>query len=206
MQSNSAIPTDIDAILFDMDGTLIAPLLDFASIRAELGIDPAEGILEAIDQRPPAQAAVDHRRLMEIELAAAREATLLDGAAELMDHCRANSIPTALLTRNSREAADIVMAKFPVLRFDFVRCREDGLIKPEPDGVLAAAEALGVLPERLLCVGDFKYDILAARAAGAPSVLITTSPNWNKFSHLATATIHSLRELISSENNDYIQL
>ena len=184
-----------DAILFDMDGTLIAPLLDFAAIRAELGIAAADGILEALGRRDPAQAKADHARLREIELETAHRATLLDGAAELMEQCRELAIPTALLTRNTREAASVVMEKFPVLRFNFVRCREDGVIKPEPDGVLAAADALSVSPGRMLCEGDFKYDILAARAAGAPSVLITTSPNWREFSHLATATIHSLREL-----------
>ena len=38
-----------EAVIFDMDGTLIEPVLDFRAIRAELEIDPELGILEALD-------------------------------------------------------------------------------------------------------------------------------------------------------------
>jgi histidinol-phosphate phosphatase family protein len=46
--------------------------------------------------------------------------------------------------------------------------------KPAPGLVLAAAERLGVEPERCAVVGDIGADLEAARAAGARGVLVPT--------------------------------
>jgi D-glycero-D-manno-heptose 1,7-bisphosphate phosphatase len=46
--------------------------------------------------------------------------------------------------------------------------------KPAPGLVLAAAERLGVAPERCAVVGDIGADVEAARAAGARGVLVPT--------------------------------
>ncbi len=52
---------------------------------------------------------------------------------------------------------------------DGCRCR-----KPRPGMVLAAAAALGVLPDRVTVIGDIGADVGAARAAGARAVLVPT--------------------------------
>jgi HAD superfamily hydrolase (TIGR01662 family) len=49
-----------------------------------------------------------------------------------------------------------------------------GCRKPRPGLVLAAAERLGVPPERIAVVGDIGADVGAAAAAGAASVLVPT--------------------------------
>jgi len=46
--------------------------------------------------------------------------------------------------------------------------------KPAPGLVLAAAERLGVEPDRCAVVGDIGADVEAARAAGARAVLVPT--------------------------------
>ncbi|MDX8050880.1 HAD family hydrolase [Lentzea sp. BCCO 10_0798] len=46
--------------------------------------------------------------------------------------------------------------------------------KPAPGLVLAACEALGVSPQRTVVVGDIEADVVAARNAGATSVLVPT--------------------------------
>jgi phosphoglycolate phosphatase len=46
------------------------------------------------------------------------------------------------------------------------------LRKPAPAMLLAAAQALGVAPARLLMVGDGPADMLAAHAAGCPAALV----------------------------------
>ncbi len=43
--------------------------------------------------------------------------------------------------------------------------------KPDPDQLLAACEALGIEPAQAVYVGDDERDIIAARAAGMPSIV-----------------------------------
>jgi HAD superfamily hydrolase (TIGR01509 family) len=183
-----------DAVIFDMDGTLIEPLLDFAAIRAELGIPPDRGIVEAIAAMPPRRAAEANRRLLERECSAAREAELMPGAAEALQAVRDAGLKTALLTRNAREAMEIVLGRFEALRFDLAWSREAGPIKPEPHGVLRACRELGAAPARTACVGDFRYDVLAANAAGAVSVLLARGRP-PEFAREADYVIAGLEEL-----------
>jgi len=185
------------AVIFDMDGTLIEPLLDFAAIRTELGISPGEGIVEAIELMPPGVRESAARRLLEYELAAARRARLAPGAAEVIATARGAGMKTALLTRNHREAMRVVLERFGALRFDLAWSRQDGTSKPEPIGVLRACRKLGVRPHRAVCVGDFHYDIIAANAAGAVSVLLRRSPAGNgpASANEANYVIAHLREL-----------
>lgn len=161
-----------DAVVFDMDGTLIEAVLDFAAIRRDLGIGAGRGVLEAIEEMPLPRRALCRRRLAARELAGARRARLMPGAAEVVTRVRAAGLKTALLTRNTRRATEIVLGRFAVLRMDLVLSREDGPIKPAPEGVLRACRQLGVAPARTACVGDFRYDVIAANAAGAYSVLL----------------------------------
>jgi phosphoglycolate phosphatase-like HAD superfamily hydrolase len=70
-----------------------------------------------------------------------------------------------------------------------------GPIKPEPDGILRACERLAVAPARTACVGDFHYDILAANAAGAFSVLFVPSGARPEFADEADRVIARLDEL-----------
>ena len=164
----------VQGVIFDMDGTLVEPLLDFAAIRRQLAIAPQEGILEAIEHMPAPRRDEAHRTLLDMELAAARQATLMPGAVETLTAIRRAGLKTALLTRNAPEAMAVVLERFPGLAFDATVSRGDGPAKPQPDGVLKACRQLGVPAERTVCVGDFLYDLLAARAAGSVSVLLAT--------------------------------
>lgn len=160
-----------DALILDMDGTLIESTLDFDAIRAALGIAPGMGTLEAIERMAPDRREWAMAKLLEFELASVRAASLHEGAAELTADARRAGIATALLTRNAAEAMALVLARFPQLEFDVAWSREQGPIKPEPDGIVRACRRMGVEPARAMCVGDFRYDLVAANAAGAVSVL-----------------------------------
>jgi len=185
--------TDFDGVIFDMDGTLVEPLLDFAAIRAELGVAAEQGILEAIAAMPADRAAECNRLLLAHEVSAARQARLLGGAAETLTALRAAGLKTALLTRNSGEALAIVLRRF-ALPLDLAWSREHGPIKPQPDGVLRACRLLKLAPARTACVGDFRYDLQAANAAGAVSVLLARGVR-PAFAHLARHVIAELSEL-----------
>ncbi|MFP4107106.1 MAG: HAD family hydrolase [Phycisphaerae bacterium] len=162
---------NFDGVIFDMDGTLVEPLLDFEEIRRDLGVPVGVGILEDLQTRPARERTRLQARLLDYEMDAAHRARLLPGAAEITREARAAGMRTALLTRNTRDAMEHVLETHG-LEFDLCMAREDGPIKPEPDGVLAACRELRIRPDRTLCVGDFEYELIAARRAGAMSALI----------------------------------
>jgi len=187
-------PGSFEGVIFDMDGTLIEPLLDFGAIRRDLGIAPDEGILEAIQALPPERSKQAAARLLGRELAAARSAALLPGTTQTLSAIRAAGLKTALLTRNAAEAMQIVLERFK-LEFDLAWSREDGPIKPEPVGVLAACRTLGIQPARTVCVGDYHYDLVAANRAGAVSVLLVQGAR-PAFADEADFVIRALPELL----------
>ena len=184
------MPGRFDGVIFDMDGTLVEQRIDFQAIRAELEISPRDGILEAIEQMSAADADRANRLLLDREMAAAREATEMPGARALLERIRSAGLKTALLTRNARPVMEQIQAKFN-LRFDLAWSRENGPIKPAPDGVLRACKRLGIEPGRTCCVGDYYYDIVAANAAGAISVLL--DPGGSK--EFADEADHVIRDL-----------
>ncbi|MGC9455457.1 MAG: HAD family hydrolase [Phycisphaerae bacterium] len=185
-----------DGVIFDMDGTVIEPLLDFAAIRRELGIPLGEDILQAIEQMPPAQRQAAESSLLEKEMSAARQSRLMPSAPEVLERIRSAGLKTALLTRNCKEAMETVLQRFPRLVFDVTLSRECGPIKPEPDGIARACGQMGVQVQRTACVGDFRYDMVAARAAGATGVLLVTGERPD-FADLADVVIDGLDKLPS---------
>ena len=183
-----------DGVIFDMDGTIIEPLLDFAAIRAEACVPDGADILAWVESLPRGDRARAYETLLSHELPAARNAALMPGAAAAVRAVRATGMKTALLTRNAPEAMAIVLQRFPELEFDLAWSRENGPLKPEPDGVIRACERLGIQPARAACVGDFHYDILAAKSAGASAVLVVHGPR-PAFADEADYVITDLAEL-----------
>ncbi len=51
--------------------------------------------------------------------------------------------------------------------------RDDSLPKPHPDGVHKACERMGLSVSEVMVVGDFRFDVMAGKAAGACTVLLT---------------------------------
>ncbi|MCX6910324.1 MAG: HAD family hydrolase [Verrucomicrobia bacterium] len=182
----------IRGIIFDMDGTLTEPHIDFQALRRELGVMVGDIVdhLKSVDD-------AERRRLESIlhriEEDAAVNATLQPGAAELLDALRARGIKLGLLTRNTRKSVKTVLAKFG-LRFDATLTREDGPHKPSPEPVLALARRWHLPPAEMLVVGDYLYDLRCARDAGARGVLLINDnvPEW---AHEADFIIHDLSEL-----------
>ena len=171
-----------------MDGTLIAQMLDFQDIRKQLAIPPEKGILEEIEAMSPARRAEAEAWLVQTELQAAENARLMPGAIEALAAIQDANIKVALLTRNTRQSMQMVIEKFG-LQFDLTWSREDGPIKPKPDSIIKACAMLDTTPEQTACVGDFEYDIVAANAASAASILFApdeTPPFANIADHVIT--------------------
>jgi D-glycero-D-manno-heptose 1,7-bisphosphate phosphatase len=68
--------------------------------------------------------------------------------------------------------------------------------KPEPGLILAASQRLGVAPERCVVVGDIGADIEAARAAGAPSILVPTPVTRRDEIEAAPAVAHDVLDAV----------
>jgi HAD superfamily hydrolase (TIGR01509 family) len=184
-------------VIFDLDGTLTQPLLDFDAIREEIGLRPGLPILEQLDAGDHELRARGEAIMRRHELDAIRRATLADGCLELLAHLRARDVPAAILTRNTREVVETFTRKFDLPPFAASFTREDGPPKPSPAGALDLCARLGTPPEEALVVGDYKFDILAGRGAGCRTALVTPSPPedldaWGP----PDLVVRSLRELV----------
>ena len=158
------------ALLFDMDGTITEPMLDFPAIKAEMGIDSA--ILEAMAKMEHERRTACEVILQRHELAAAHGSVLNLGCGDLFDWIRQERFGTALVTRNSLLNVRIVLARHG-LRFDTLICREDTPPKPDPRPIQLACERLGVAESDAWMIGDGRYDVEAGNAAGVRTVWIS---------------------------------
>jgi len=161
---------DRSAVIFDFDGTITKPYLDFDAIRAEIGI--ASGpILEVMGSMSPKNRERAGQILNHYEWEAARTAELQDGAAEVMAACRERGHPVAILTRNARPTLDHVLQNHGLV-VDAIRTRDDGAIKPSPEPVWSICREVEADPRQSWMVGDHLFDIRTGRAAGTRTVLL----------------------------------
>jgi HAD superfamily hydrolase (TIGR01509 family) len=160
----------VEAVVFDMDGTLVNAAYDWPTIRKRLGVS-GPSIIDSLNALPDAERRARWGELEAIEAAATRDARLHVGADDLLRLLADRGIPTALVTNNSAENTDQLLTRFG-LSFDFVLTRDSGMWKPSGAPLAEAARRLGVAPERCLAVGDSRYDIIAARDAGLTKVCV----------------------------------
>lgn len=181
-------------VIFDLDGTLTEPALDFDAIRAEIG-GVTGPILEAMARMTPSERTRAEAILVDHERVAAERAALHDGAVEVLPALRGHGLRTAILTRNTRATVDRILERFD-LAVDAVRTREDGAIKPSAEPVLSICNELRADPRRSWMVGDYLFDILSGKAAGAKTVLMMGAGPKPPFADQADFTIQRLRELL----------
>ncbi len=173
----------IRAVLFDMDGTLVesdaAVARAWSAWAAEYGVAPEA--LSAVAHGVPADGTI---RILRPDLddagvaaASARQLALqygdlddvvaLPGAHALLAELDAAGVPWAVVTSADRELARArlgaagIDAPVLVARDDIARG------KPDPEGYLTAAAALGVPAAACLVVEDAEAGLTAGRAAGA---------------------------------------
>ena len=182
-----------EAVIFDMDGTLTVPMLDFAGIRRELGLPSGTDImvqLEALteDERRNAWAIIHHH-----EHEAMKRQTLQPGTQPLLERCRREAIALALLTRNARASVDSLCRRF-TLHFDGIATRESPAVKPSADAVHQLLDPLSIAPANALVVGDFLYDLQCGKAAGTATCFFHNA-GCPDFSAQADVSVSSMQEL-----------
>jgi len=183
------------AVLFDLDGTLTKPYLDFDAIRREIGI--ASGpILEAIAKMDAGARREAEVILLQHEWEAAKNATLYEGAVATVAACRAKGYGVAILTRNARAVVDFILAEHGLV-VDAIRTREDGAIKPSAEPVLSICRELQADPTHSWMVGDYLFDILSGKAAGTRTVLMIGDSAEPDYAKQANFVIRGLSELLT---------
>jgi HAD superfamily hydrolase (TIGR01509 family) len=164
----------IRGAIFDLDGTLVDSRLDFEAMRREMELPPGLPILEAIDRLPPEAAERCWRILTEHELAGAARATAYPGVADFLRRLTLADVHRAVFTRNSRPITLATLSNVK-LAFEVIVCREDGPVKPDPAAILRICRGWNIQPAECVVFGDHRFDVEAARAAGAHAVLFTGS-------------------------------
>jgi HAD superfamily hydrolase (TIGR01509 family) len=167
----------IKGVLFDFDGTLTLPgALDFPAIKRELDCPPDLPILEYLETAP-AELKPSLMKILESKEEKAAEESLPNvGAEECLLALRDKGVLVGIITRNSLPSVRLALARFETVKlhdFSAVITRDDSLPKPHPDGVHKACERMGLAASELMMVGDFRFDVMAGKAAGACTVLLT---------------------------------
>ncbi len=196
----------IKAVIFDLDGTITQPYFDFDVIREEMGLDRNSGpVLESMRKMTSQERKRAEEILFRHESRAVAESTLNDGAKETLAALRKAGIHIGILTRNKRSNA-LAIARKHGLKFDAIVDREDGPAKPDAFGVLHLCRYFDVKPRQTLLVGDYLFDLLCARAAGAFSVLLANHDRAREFAEHADFTIEKIGQIlqiIKEKNNPH---
>ena len=194
----------IKAVIFDLDGTITQPYFDFDAIRVEIGLPRDSGpILEAMENMSSQQRQRAEQILHDHEQEAVTRSKLNSGARETLLKLRGAGISIGVLTRNKRTNAFEIARKHN-LEFDAVIGREDGPVKPDAFGVLELCRQFGVTPSETLLVGDYLFDLLCARSAGAVAVLLTNHNRADEFvehADFCIPNISGILDIIANKND-----
>lgn len=166
--------------VFDMDGTLTIAVHDFAAIRRALDIPPEDDILHHLAVLPEDEASAKHAWLLEHERELALNARPAPGALELVRELRGRGCHLGILTRNAHELALVTLEAIGLgdcFATEDVLGRGEAPPKPHPGGLLHLAQQWRVLPESMVMVGDYRFDLDCGRAAGTRTVLVNLPEN-----------------------------
>jgi phosphoglycolate phosphatase/pyrophosphatase PpaX len=107
-----------------------------------------------------------------------RMVRVFEGIPEMLESLRAKGIPLAIMTGKGRDTADITLAElgWTNLFASVITGDEAPKPKPAPDGIIVAAQLIGVPPADCIFVGDAPADIQAGKASGATTVWASWHP------------------------------
>jgi len=186
---------DIQAVLFDLDGTLIdsAPDLGAAAdkMRTDRGLAPlpleryrpmagagARGMIgEAFGLTPddPDFAALREEFFLNYEACMTQRTFAFEGVVALIEQLVARHLPWGVVTNKASRFTEPLTRTMPLFATAGAVVSGDTTpyTKPHPAPLIEAARRLGIAPQRCLYVGDDERDVVAGRAAGMGTVVAT---------------------------------
>jgi phosphoglycolate phosphatase len=164
---------DFDAVVYDLDGTLVHLEVDWDEVAREAAARFAAAGVDAdgADLWAMLDLADEHGLRDEVEsvLAAyerqgAKESVRLDSADCVPD----SSVPVGVCSLNAEDACRVALDVHGLSEFVNVVVGRDSVPtrKPDPEPLLAVVRRLGATPERTLFVGDTERDAVTAERAG----------------------------------------
>lgn len=178
---------DIEAILFDLDGSLVDSMWMWREIDIEylgkFGISLPEHLQSDIEGMSFTETAIYFKERFDLPDSVEQikddwnrmawdkythEVPLKKGARELITHCREKGIKLGIATSNSRELVENVISAHGLMdSFDSIvtGCEVDKG-KPAPDIYLEAARRCGAAPGKCLVFEDIVPGIMAGKSAG----------------------------------------
>ena len=185
-----------DAIVFDLDGTLVDTVehrieswmrvFDEQGIAAErrhvAELIGSDGKRLAREVASVTDAPMDERRAEEADRRSGEhydelniDPRPLTGAQRLLEALETSPVKWAIATSSRKEQTTASVAALGLaVPPRIVDGSHVAHAKPAPDLLLQAAEELGVEPQRTWYVGDATWDMQAAVAAGMPAIGVTT--------------------------------
>ena len=197
----------IRGIIFDMDGTLTLPVLDFQGLRNKLGMDKSMDILEFASTHPPDQRDKIYEMIEQWEAEGIANMKLRPHLHAMLSSLKQSNVHVALLTRNNQHAVDAFLRKLlsddadNVFKnksedvFSVVLTRDFLPYKPHPAPALHICSEWGVSPENVVLVGDDVQDIECGRRAGTVTTLVNKPGKNEKVRETADFSIDCLSEI-----------
>ncbi len=185
----------VQAVLFDLDGTLIDSAPDLGAAADKMRTDRGLPGLPLDDYRPMAGAGArgmlgvafgmtpEHPEFLayreeffvNYENAMTERTVIFDGVHAMVQALQAMGMPWGVVTNKSQRFTLPLTAGMPLFASASVVISGDTTAhsKPHPEPLFEAARRLGFEPHRCVYVGDDERDMVAGRAAGMGTVAAT---------------------------------
>jgi len=182
---------NLDAVLFDLDGTLIDTAPDMVAVLTELqqahGLDPlpyetaranvSNGALGLIRLAFPDAAESEFETLHceyldRYEASVCIESRVFPDLPELLDALDRQGLPWGVVTNKPQRMTDPILAALGLTSRLSCAVSGDTLPqrKPDPAPLLLGCKQAGTAPQRTVYVGDAARDMEAGRAAGMVTI------------------------------------
>ena len=182
----------IDAVLFDLDGTLVDSAPDLGAAADKMRLDRglpslplehyrpmsgsgARGMIAVAFGLTPEHAdygALKDEFFVNYERRLTQDTHAFEGAQSLVGHLRQRKLVWGVVTNKAERFATPITRSIPLFEsVGVVICGDTTAhLKPHPAPLLEAASRLGIEAGRCVYVGDDERDIVAGHAAGMGTV------------------------------------